>query len=112
MESQVATQLDYKKLSYVHPTYRMLRVLPQNGSQSVSISTAGGAETIFECPQKVFNLSKSYVQFGIAPSAAGAAAIAAWVDCIAPWRQAQFYNRGGLYAMDLNEVANYTKVVW
>lgn len=112
--SSLSQQLDYKKVPYMHPTYRLSKVLPQSGLQNTTISTAGGQETIFECPIYAFNLSKSYINFEIAPpiSAVASTINFMFTDCMAPIRQLQLYTRSGIYIADINEVGNYTKVSW
>jgi|GEM_PF-5367726 len=111
-ESNLSSQLDYKKETYVHPSYRLNKVLPQSGTQTFTLTPAGGNDTIFEIPAYVFNPAKSFTQFNIAPSVNGGNFYYAYKDEITPIRQLQVYTRAGLYLCDLNEVANYTRVVW
>jgi hypothetical protein len=112
METQSSTQLDYKKTQFVHPNYRMSKLLPQSGGQTVAISSAGGQETIFEIPVKAFNLARSFVSFVVTPTGLAANYNWSFVDCFNPFRQLQLYTRSGIYLCDLNEVGNYTKVMW
>jgi hypothetical protein len=112
METQSSTQLDYKKMVYMHPDYRKSKILPQSGGQTLNLIPAGGLETLFEIPVKAFNLAKSHIYFSMAPSAVAAANYWAFSDCFTPFRQIQLYTRSGVYLCDLNEVSNYTKVMW
>ena len=108
--SQLSNQLDYKKETFIHPTYKLNKILPQSGSQTVTINT-GGNDTIFEIPaSKAFNLARSLLCFNIAPLTAGAYYYA-YKDVFTPIRQLQLYTRGGIYLCDLNELPNYSKFV-
>lgn len=107
--SQLSNQLDYKKESFIHPTYKLNKILPQSGSQSVTINT-GGNDTMFEIPVKAFNLARSLLCFTIAPSVNAGAYYYAYKDVLTPIRQLQLYTRSGIYLCDLNEVPNFTKV--
>jgi hypothetical protein len=109
---QMSTQIDYKKETYLHPSYRLNRILPQVGSQNVTILPGGGVDTIFEIPTKTFNLARSVLEFTISPAAVGAAYISAYKDCLTPIRQIQLYTRAGIYLCDLDNLPNYTKIVW
>lgn len=111
MDSKVSVELDYKKETFIAPDYRLSKLLPQSGGQTVAITTTGGQETIFELPQKAFNLSRSHITFIVTPIA-GAQFTWMFTDCFTPFRQLQLYTRSGIYLCDLNEVSNYTKVVW
>jgi len=108
---QISTKLDYKKESYIHPT-KFNKVLPINGLQTQTVSTAGGQENIFEIPVNAFNLAKSFLQFTVTGVALNLNSNWFYNDCLAPIRQIQLYTRSGLYLADINEVANYTKVMW
>lgn len=116
--SSLSQQLDYKKVNYVHPTYKYNRVLPLSGSQNSIITTAGGNEVLMEFPISAINLSRSILKFTLTPAAGGQNAALVnlynWIylDTLSPIRQIQLYTRSGIYLCDLNEVANYTKLVW
>ena len=88
--SQLSNQLDYKKESFIHPTYKLNKILPQSGSQSVTINT-GGNDTMFEIPVKAFNLARSLLCFTIAPGANAAAYYYAYEDVLTPIRQLDNY---------------------
>lgn len=109
---QISNQLDYKKDTFIHPTYRYNKILPQVGTQSKTILAAGGDDTIFEIPVNAFNLNRSFLQYVFAPAAAAAVGrYWAYKDVLSSIRQMQLYTRSGLYLCDINEVANYTKFV-
>lgn len=103
-------QIDYSKsdLSAAVPSYQLSKILPLSGSQTATVSAAGGAEMLFEIPGvKVVNLSRSYLNFTITPIA-GTHYNYIQALGIPIIRQIQLYTRGGLYLCDLNEAANYT----
>jgi len=112
--SVLSQQLDYKKSAYIHPTYRLSKILPQSGQQTQTITTAGGQENVFELPVYAFNLAKSYLNFTIAPPVSAVASTLnfMFMDCMAPIRQIQLYTRSGIYIADVNEVGNFTKTTW
>jgi hypothetical protein len=112
-ESKVAKELDYKSSDLVHPEYKMSKIYQQTGSQTVSITTAGNSESVFELPVNAMNLSKSVLNFTATPQASGGGNYNyAYMDCASPIRQIQLYTRGGTYLCDVNHANTYTKVVW
>lgn len=113
-EQKVATQLDYKQTSMIHPEYKFSKIYQQTGSQTVTVSTAGNAESVFEIPVQAMNLSKSVLSFTLTPAAAGGANTYnyTFMDCAAPISQIQLYTQGGTYIVDINKANDYTKVVW
>lgn len=111
--SKIAKQLDYVKDVFVHPTYRLNKVLPLSGSTTASATTAGGQETIFEIPVNAVNFYRSYLSFQFhIPETVNLFYNLAFMDCFPHFRQLQLYTRSGIYICDLNELANYTKVIW
>src|SRR2546423_10364190 len=108
--TEVADQIDYKKETFFHPTYRMNKILPQSGSQTFTLTAAGGNETILEIPVKAFNLYRSYFEFIVVPTA-GLAALGTYKDVITSIRQLQLYTKSSVYLLDINEVGNYSKIV-
>lgn len=112
--SQIASQLDYKKEQYIHPSYRMTKVLPLSGSTSVPVTTGGGQETIFEIPVNAVNFARSYITFQVnIPGIAAANTYnMAFMDVFPYFKQVQLCTRSGIYICSLDEAANYTKVVF
>lgn len=108
---QNSSEIEYSKIEYNHPTYRMSRILPQVGSTNQFINPGGGDETIFEIPVKTFNLARSTLEFTISPAVTGSQ-ICAYTDCLTPIRQIQLVTRTGIYMCDVDNIPNYTKVVW
>lgn len=113
MDPEISKELDYKKFSKSVPSYKLSKLVPISGSQSVTVTSAGGQECVFEIPPNAVNLSKSFLQFSFTPAAAGADYFT-WIykNCLSLIRQVQLYTRSGLFLCDLNEVGNYTNMVW
>src|SRR5690349_18735140 len=110
--SQISNQLDYKKEVYIHPTYRLNKILPLSGSTTQTVTIGGGQETIFEIPVNAVNFSKSFITFQFQiPAGPNPSYNSTFFDCFPHFRQFQLYTRSGIYICDLNEAANYTKVV-
>lgn len=107
----VAPQLDYKKYNYSYPVYKHSKILPLAGTQTVTVTQAGGQETLFEIPSKVFNLSKSFLSFTMTPQAS-ASFNYVFADVFPSIRQIQLYTRGGIFLADINNFDDYTKAVW
>lgn len=112
MESLSAPQLNYRKAIYNHPSYRYNKVLMQTGGNSITFSQAGGSEYIFEIPVSTFNLSKSYFTMQVRlPTGPNPGYNWLYQNTCPFFRQIQLYTRGGQYICDLNEAANYLKIV-
>lgn len=108
----IAKQLDYKPLNSSHPTYKLSKVLPLSGGQTVTVTPSGGQETLFEIPTKCFNLAQSILYYSLA-TPAGANAKYNWLpeDILNGIQQIQLYTRSGQYLCDLQHIGNYLKVV-
>ncbi len=65
MESDhvVNNEIDYKVRSYSYPKYKFSRVLPLSGSTTLAVGATSQQEVQFELPKKVFNLSKSLLEY-------------------------------------------------
>lgn len=110
--SEINTELDYQKKPVSYPQYRMNKILPQNGSQNVTITGGGGQQSVFEIPAVVYNLAKSKLVFTLTPTAAGAG-VANWFpkDCISAIQAIQLYTRSGVYLCDVQYANTYTQLV-
>lgn len=111
-DTVIAPELDYKKKNYSYPVYKHSRILPQAGTQTVAVSNSGGAESLFEIPTKVFNLSQSYLSFIVNPGQLATKQNWMAADVFGYIRQIQLYTRGGLFLADIQNFDNYTKAVW
>lgn len=108
----VSKSLDYATKEVSHGTYQFSKVTPNNGSQSVSLTTSGGQESTFEMPgSKVFNPGKSILSFIATPAASGASNFNyVHTDGLPFIRNIQFYTRNGVYLTDINDVNKYCKM--
>eukprot|EP00732_Lithocolla_globosa_P004070 Lithocolla_globosa_v1_NODE_3535_length_1644_cov_125.396476.p1 type:complete len:451 gc:universal NODE_3535_length_1644_cov_125.396476:1375-23(-) len=109
--SVVTQSLDYQQKSVSHPTYQLSKNTPQTGSTTVTITTSGGQESIFEISPKVMNLSKSILSFTSTPVASGAnKRNFVHIDGVSLIRTIQLYTRTGVYLCDINDLNKYMKM--
>ena len=114
--SEYASEFITKSGRYIHPKYKLHRVIQQTGGQQM-VLPVGGLEIIFEIPVKFFNFAQSYLYFTVSLPALAAATYGAdkvnwfFTDAVTPILQIQLYTKAGIYLADLNHVPNYTKVV-
>lgn len=110
--SIVDDALNYEKIIHTYGTYQLSKVVQQAGLQTMTVGAAGGVESVFEIPAKVFNLSKSFLSFTIGPDTAAGANNYNWanIDGFSAIRQVQLYTRGGLYLCDINDFDRYTNM--
>lgn len=113
MEQATADSLKYRKKEFLHPKYKLSQLYPLSGLQTQTITAAGSTEIVFQIPTKVVNLSKSYFNFTMTPSAATTANAQSFfahktpLSCI---RQIQLYSQNGAYLCDLNYVNKFLNV--
>ena len=115
MDIIVSNELNYAPKIVSEGRYEYTRLFPMSGSQSTTITAAGGSEVVFEIPPtKVFNFSKSWFQFSMAISNDDAVAgkyAWLWADFISMFRSIQVYTRGGLEMLNLNDANLFSKMV-
>ena len=95
--------LNLEKSVSSHGAYRLSRVLPLSGSQSVTLNQSSVSEVMFELPSKVMNLAKSTLDFNVhVPESATTDHItrlntfgANWIDRVS------LYSREGTFLCDL-----------
>lgn len=109
--SIVDQALNYEKYHYTHGTYDLSKVIQQTGGQTVTITTAGGQESLFELPPKVQNWGRSVLVFSATLAASGGGNYN-WIttDGLTYFRQIQVYTRTGLYLLDLNDGDRYSNM--
>lgn len=110
--SEIANTLNYSKDKVVRPYYKLHKILPQSGSQSVTVNASGQTST-FEIPTNVLNFSKSHLYFDIAIDESATAGHASWFtkDAASIFTRMQVYTRNGVYLCDIPYVNNYTHLV-
>ena len=69
--SIIAPELDFASKKVSHGTYILNKIVQQSGLETVVLSNASFATSIFEIPPDVINLSKSILSFVLTPSAPG-----------------------------------------
>ncbi len=111
MDSQISDKLNYSKVDYTHPSYRMSRIFQQTGGQTVNLTKTGGQESIFEIPVSVFNLPRSVISYDFQIPGLNTKFVWAYDDLITHIREIQLYNRSGVYLCNLNYSDAYTKTV-
>lgn len=91
-----------------HPQYKLSRLVPLSGAQTLTITPSATQEVLFELPTNVMNLSKSFLSFQ-ALVQAPAAGLFTWIfDNTMPFvSQVQLMTRGGMYLCDINNLQNY-----
>jgi hypothetical protein len=67
----IAKELEYKSEELLHGSYQLSKIIPPTGTTS-TITSSGGNEILFELPARVFNLSKSILNFTLLTPASGA----------------------------------------
>lgn len=110
----LSNQINYAKAGATRPSYKHMKLTPQDGSQTVDISATGGNESIFLVPASVYNLSKSYLSFSLdLATTAPAAGLAMWSSAVGVpvIRQIQFYSRDNLMLADLKRCNNWLNTV-
>jgi len=109
--SVIGKELDYQQYAISHGSYQMSQVIQQSGGTAVGLSASGGQESIFELSPKVYNLSRSTLQFTVALPAPGTDYFNwLYLDGIPFIQQLQLYTRSGLFLADIQNVNNYANM--
>ena len=106
----VGRELEYSKYDVSHGSYQLTQIIQQSGGQTINggLIAAGGQETIFELPPKVYNFAKSVLRYNIVPVAAGGGnSNIIFDDTVAEIRQLQLYTRAGLFLVDIQDLNMY-----
>lgn len=104
--------LDYAEKNNMAGIYRYARILPNNGSSSLTGLQSSTTECVFDIPAKLMNFSRSYLAARLEiPLTAGYAPIlqlggASLISRIS------LQTLSGMFLCDLPNVAEYTKVMW
>ena len=99
MESQIPSELNYRKTDVTFPQYQLSLVTQQSGgsgTNSVTLDTSGGQQSIFELPaSNAFNLSQSFLDFDYTIPALAANFNVAFMNTVPAIRQITFQTRTG-----------------
>lgn len=112
---EVAEQWDYKAVEYETPSpndYRYSKLYPQNASQNVTLTPGATSPVTIELPADVYNLSRAYLQYSIAPTATAGVVNITWKDLMSHITEIQLVSRNQILIADLQNVSLYTKAVW
>jgi hypothetical protein len=110
-EPIVSEELDYSKWENAFPNYRMFRLLPQAGGQTVTISPTATQELLFEIPTNVFNLAQSILSFNFSVAANAGYYQSIFADTMPFISQIELYPRSGQYLAQIFDLPNYLKIV-
>ncbi len=114
METKVDDSLNYDAYVLQYGTYQLLKINQTSGFQGVTLSVAGGEESEFEIPAKVFNLSKTKIQFTLTPASPPVAAVSynwMFAEEVPIIRQIQFYTRSGTYFVNVPNCNKYLNMI-
>lgn len=113
MSIKVAPQQNYQKVVSAYPDYKYVKVPTVNpvGQNNTLINTSGGTDVRFDLPVLAYNLAQSSLQFTI-KTAASTHYSFLFMDALSPFSQIQLFTRGGAMLCDLQNVQNFTKVIW
>lgn len=105
--------IDFRSRSYEHGTYRYNILKQVTGETFKTLGAAATVQSTFELPAKVFNMSKSTLEFDILPdSPADVLQVAAfYAKGIAPINRMSLFTRGGVYLADIVDFAKYTSAI-
>jgi hypothetical protein len=110
----MTSEFDYSKVDLNVPSYKYLKINQVTGGQTVTTTSAGGSESLFEIPVgNSFNLAKSYLNFIRSIPGQGAANRYSWswADLLADILQIQIYTKRGYMINDINFLPHYTRMV-
>lgn len=113
MSVKVAPQQNYQKVVSAHPDYKYVKIPTVNpvGQNNSLINTSGGTDIRFDLPVLAYNLAQSTLQFTMKiPTATHYSFL--FMDALTPFSQIQLSTRGGALLCDLQNVQNFTKIIW
>lgn len=117
MPIELSKEIEYSTNSEFHPSYTYDEITQQTGGTQVTLTQAGGNNSLFEIPSVTFNLSKSYLRFDytfpVVAAIAGANQYPNQFKSVLPHiRQIQYYGRNGQMMCDLQNFDIYTKIIF
>lgn len=109
----ISKSLDYKIQSSSTPHYQMNLLVPQSGTQTVTVQSSSSIESLIELPAgKAYNLSRSELSFYAIVAASGADKYNFLPTDACPMiSRLQLMTRGGVYLADINNCHKYLNVV-
>ena len=112
MSIQRSPEIEYAPKASSHGSYRISRVLPL-GSQTPSLSASSTTEVQFEIPNKVYNLSKSSLDFEMQVLEGTTASTVNRLhnNGLVMLDRVSLYDRSGVYLMDITNANSYTNCI-
>ena len=111
MSISLSHEIDYSSKAELHPNYRLDQLTQTNGT-AVTLTAAGGNNSLFEINPVAFNLSKSYLCFDYTTPLLAASVSQQFKSCLPHIRQIQFYGRNGQMICDLQNFDIYTRIIF
>ena len=115
VQTSVADSLKYSKKDFSHPKYKLYNIYPLSGSQTLNGVNTGGDEIMFQLPVKVFNLSKSFINYTFVQSGLTSVNDTTFYNHKTPLagiRQIQLYTQYGVYLCDIYNVNKFLNVAF
>ena len=112
MKSVVVSQpLEYEQKSYSHPYYKMLRINPLQGTQSLTLNASRQSIQIELPASECFNLSRSYLQMTLNVDAQGSSpAFGRIFNDTLPISSINLRTRSGVVLCELDFLAQYVRI--
>ena len=109
-----ATEIDFRPKVIEHGTYKLSKLVPIVGGQSVTLSQTSTTEASFEIPSKVLNFSKSVLEFNLNVGDASAETKLNTVHAlgVSPIDRISLYTRNGVFLTDINYFNNFSRTTF
>jgi len=110
MSVVTSSELNYASPISQHSKIRMSRVLPQ-GADNLTLSTGSTSQMTFELPNKVYNLSRSTLDWQMSVMDPPASDFNALFTNAYPIDRIELFTRSGRHLCDINNYAQYSRSV-
>jgi hypothetical protein len=109
MSVQRSQEIEYAPKASSHGSYRMSKVLPL-GNTTATLAASSTTEVQFEIPNKVYNLSKSSLDFEMQILEGTTASTVNRIhnNGLAMFDRVSLYDRSGVYLMDITNCNTYS----
>ena len=113
MSTVIADETNYQKIKSEKPNYELFLLPPQEGSDDVTLTSAGGQRSSFKIPSNVLNFAKSVLHFDIDADAQGANNYGGLFagGSIPAIRDVELVTKNGLRVIDIPNLNKYLQVV-
>lgn len=112
MDIKRSPEIDYAPKASSHGSYRISKVLPL-GNSTATLAASSTTEVQFEIPNKVYNLSKSTLDFEMRLVESGTSSAVSRIHNLglSMFDRVSLYDRSGVYLMDVTNCNYYTNAV-